>query len=439
MATQINATTQNLIIKKNALLSLVLKIVEYSLSFFSAPLLLHCLGEYKYGIYATLLSFVSWIYYFDFGIGGGLRNRVTEFLVQNDYDSITKCINVAYICMGCISLTFFIIILLLSFSFNFENMLNMHLKEENVDVIIVVSFLFVCLNLIFSLVINLLYSLQKTALVYAFGIISKLIMLLALIVYYLFQIKLMLFFVVLEGGVQFVKNLIGFIYLYKYNSKLLPSFNNFDISYVKSIVGFGLQIFCMQICALVLNATDNILISKYFGAQDVTPYSLCQKYFSIIEALFVALISPLWTTYTRAYVLKDKKYIVSTLSNALILYAFTFVLIIISLYFFKSFMRFYLRIDLNYPNGLPFLFAVYFALLMFSHIFSSFVHGISKLKLTTIACIVGALLNIPLSIYSSVSLKLGINGIIIGSIVSLLISTTAYVYTSIKEIKKLGA
>ena len=48
-------------------------------------------------------------------------------------------------------------------------------------------------------------------------------------------------------------------------------------------------------------------------------------------------------------------------------------------------MRIYLGRELEYQGGLVLLVAIYYAVWIFSHNFSSLVHGISKVKLTTIA------------------------------------------------------
>lgn len=98
---------QNSIIKRNATMSIVFKIMEYMLAFLTTPVLLSCLGDYKYGIYTTALSLVSWIYYFDFGIGSGLRNKVSEAIIQDDYKSAKKYINVAYIVISAIAIIAF--------------------------------------------------------------------------------------------------------------------------------------------------------------------------------------------------------------------------------------------------------------------------------------------------------------------------------------------
>lgn len=428
---------QNMVIKKNAYMSVIFKGMEYLLAFFTTPVLLSCLGDYKYGVYTTALSFVSWIYYFDFGIGSGLRNKVSEYIVKDEYDEAHKSINVAYVLVSLISISAFLTVFVLSFFLDFDTILNANLTDENLNYILVIAIFLACINFILTLAANILYSLQKTGLVSGLGILSKSLMVIALFLFKYFNMKAMLAVVVLEGTAQLIKNIVAFLLVRRVDSRLSPNFHDIDYSYSKGILGFGIQIFFMQIAALILNSTDNLIIMKYFGASDVTPYNMCHKYFSIINAFFVAATGPLWTTYTNAYTLKDVKYIKITLRKALMFYGFTFIGIVISYLIFKPFMKIYLGTELTYQPGIIFFVALYYALLIFSHNFSAFVHGISKVRLTTIACIVGAVVNIPSSIYLAVRCGMGLNGVIMGSIISLIITTTAYVYTTIIEIRKL--
>ena len=429
---------QDSIIKKNAFFSIIFKGLGYFLSFFTTPLLLSCLGDYKYGVYVTTLSMISWIYYFDFGIGSGLKNKLSECLTLGDYKKARNYVNVSYILVSMISITAFVIIIVISFFCNFENLLKVDLSDESLNFIIVIAVFLACINFVLSLGVNTLHSLQKTGLASGFDIISKIIVMLALIIYRLLNIKAMMAIAVIEGVAQLIKNIIVIYYIYVTAKEISPNFKNVDFKSSKEILDFGIRIFFMQICALILNSTDNLIITRFFGADDVTPYSMCHKYFTIINAFFTAAVTPLWPAYTRLYTLKDVKHIKKTLNKSLLFYTGTFFLIIAALIVFKPFMRIYLGKDLEYQSGLIALVALYYALLIFSHIFSAFVHAISKVKITTIACIISAILNIPVSIFLAVNLNWGINGVISGSIVCLTINAAAYIYTTVKEMKKIG-
>lgn len=434
---KINEKKENKIIIKNSLFSIGFKGAEYLLSFFTAPLMLSCLGVSKYGVFTSALSIVSWIYYFDFGIGSGLRNKVTESLVNKDYETAKKSTTVAYIIVSIISIIAFLGVFIFSFFFDMDKLLNAQLNDENLNFILVIAFMLACVNFVLSLATNLLYAIQQTALVSGLGIVSKILMVLALVLFNKFGITAMLYVVVLEGSVQLVKNILATILVIKKDNNLAPNFKKIDFKYSKGILGFGIQIFVMQICALVLNATDNIIIMKLFSAADVTPYSMCHKYYNIINAFFVAATGPLWTAYTTAYALKDVVYIKKTLNKALKFYLLTFIAIIVSIFIFKPFMKIYLNQELEFQPGLILCVAIYYALLIFSHNFSAFVHGISKVKLTTVACIVSAVINIPVSILLAKTFNMGLNGVMLGSVVGLVITTIAYIYTTVREIKKM--
>ena len=59
---------------------MMLKPVSMILSLMYTPILLNYLGNEKYGLWATLLSVINWVNYFDVGIGNGLRNLLAKEL-----------------------------------------------------------------------------------------------------------------------------------------------------------------------------------------------------------------------------------------------------------------------------------------------------------------------------------------------------------------------
>ena len=62
--------------------SLLYKFIGAALSFVVMPISINILDVEKYGIWSTILSFVSWFTFFDFGLANGLRNRLTGSLSE---------------------------------------------------------------------------------------------------------------------------------------------------------------------------------------------------------------------------------------------------------------------------------------------------------------------------------------------------------------------
>jgi len=62
--------------------AVVYKAVAMAASFLAIPLMIRYLGQEQFGVWSTLLTVMSWIVFFDLGVGNGLRNKVAEALAK---------------------------------------------------------------------------------------------------------------------------------------------------------------------------------------------------------------------------------------------------------------------------------------------------------------------------------------------------------------------
>ena len=269
----------------NSILSLIYKFGSTFISFFTAPLLLFILGEEKYGAWTTLLSLISWIYYCDVGIGGAMRNRLAKAIADEDINSAQKYVSVSYATIAIIAIVVFVIVCVLISCFDICNFFDIQIQGENLNLCLLVAFLFTSINFVASLANNVLYAVQKSAMVSFFGIVAQLIFLITLIIFAITGIKTILWIAIGEGLCQLIKNVIETIYVYTKYSEYRFSFSKIDWSYSRGIMSLGIMMFIGQIAALILNTTDNLIISKYLGVAHVTPYSFCYKYFNIINSV----------------------------------------------------------------------------------------------------------------------------------------------------------
>lgn len=418
-------------------MSALYKILSAVLSFVSAPLLLHCLGDEKYGIWATILSFISWIYYCDLGIGNGLRNKLASTIVIGDKEASKKYLGTAYVLITGISLGVFVFIFVFYSIFDIGNWLEIELSGENIQVCLIAAMFFACVNFVMSLVNNILFAMQKASCVNFFSCISQLLFVILLVFYSITGVNTILLFAIGEGLSQLIKNIIETLFVFKKYPELKFSLKDYDKNYTSGILSFGLQMFIVQIAALVLNSTDNILITKILGAAEVTPYNFCYKYFNMIQTLYVALIMPLLSAYTAAYTLKDTQWIYKSLKKNILLLGIFSVGSIIAAVIFKPFTVVWLQKNIYFEPILIVCTLIYFILLMFSHVFSTFLTGISCIKETTIATVIGTILNIPASVFLAKNIGLGTSGVVLGSAVSLSCTVMIGPYITLREIKKL--
>ena len=65
-------------------LSGIYKGCSFIISFLLVPLSIKYIGVANYGLWITMFAFISWFSFFDFGIGNGLRNKLSQALANDN-------------------------------------------------------------------------------------------------------------------------------------------------------------------------------------------------------------------------------------------------------------------------------------------------------------------------------------------------------------------
>lgn len=86
----------------------------------------------------------------------------------------------------------------------------------------------------------------------------------------------------------------------KYNF-LRPSIKLFDRNELKPLFGLGIKFFFIQISAMIIFTTSNIIISQLFSPDKVTPFQIAYRYFCFTNIIFTLISVPLWSATTDAY------------------------------------------------------------------------------------------------------------------------------------------
>ena len=72
---------------------LLIKICNIIINLAYVPLLINSLNQDRYGIWLTITTIVSWIAFFDIGLGNGLRNFIANICINknsNESEQLTK-------------------------------------------------------------------------------------------------------------------------------------------------------------------------------------------------------------------------------------------------------------------------------------------------------------------------------------------------------------
>ncbi len=212
-----------------------------------------------------------------------------------------------YIVVFLISLILFII---LSFTFahlKWSSIFNIgSYSEYELFLIMFLNLIFILLNFILKIVAIIYYSLQKSSTVGLIQISNQLFNLIGL--YFLnkldFEHELVGISLVYGLG-MLLSNFLFTLIVFNQNKELKPSIKDFNYKKIKILSSLGIKYFIIQIASVIIFITDNIIITKFMGPSEVTPYNITFKVFSIILMLSGIIITPLWSAITKACVEKD--------------------------------------------------------------------------------------------------------------------------------------
>lgn len=407
---------------KNIGVSMVMKPLSLLLSLAYTTMALSFLGQEKYGVWVIILNIISWINYFDIGIGNGLRNKLAEAYAKEDYKSAQSFVSTACVGTMAISVCFCVLITFVWKLLGLSEFFKLTAQGENADIIVFISVFFVSVNFVLALSRTSAYAIQQPGLTSVTGVIGQGLQITFLLIFSSVFHENLMAVAIIYGIVSLLDNIILYILLTHKHAYLRPKMSMVNMSYMKSLLAMGIGFFIMQICSLVLNTTDNLLISTLYGSSEVTPYDMVYKAFSVFVQVHAIIIMPMWSAYTVANTNNDMKWIKKTMRQINLITLLMSAGVIVGIFLFEPFAAIWLRRRLDYGTNLIVLVAVYMIVQMFANNYSSFLCGVGHIKIPTIIALIGAVINIPLSVFFARNMHMRLSGIILGSLCVMLLS-----------------
>ena len=409
-------------IAKHMVASGICKPLSMIISYIYVPVVLNYLGIEKYGVWATILTILSWISFFDIGIGNGLRNRLTEAIANKENERSRKLVSSAYAFIAIIMTAVTIIFCIVALFVDWNKVFGVRNFTENLTAVVCLSVVFVAVNFVLSICKNVFYALQKAAIVSLMELTTQIINLVGVLIARVIIPSNLFAMALIYGLSMIVSSLIFTVALYGKNKSLRPNIRTVDMSEGRSITSLGLQFFIIQICALVLFTTDSLIISYLYGAADVTPYNTVNKLFNAVVGIYSALIVPVWSDVTKSKIEKryeDVRKLVKKLQ--IILFPFIVGSIILAV-LFRPISNLWLGQKLEYTTSLILFGMAYCVLTIWCNTYASIANGLELMKVSIITATVQAVVNIPLSLLCAEGLGMKTAGVLAGTVLSMMIS-----------------
>ena len=418
----------------NILSNFIFKGLGIGLSFISIPIMLKYLDKDNYGLWILILSITNWIYTFDIGIGNGLKNRLAESLSKKNEDEAKKYIATSYFFVTTISIIFLLISWIFLENIILTKLLNItYLSNDELNKIIFINIGFVCINFVFSLCNNIFLGSQKSYLSSINNVLSQILNFIFLLL--LFKIKensIVLLSFSYGLGISISHIILTIYYFYK-NKELLFNIKDIVLTKARNIFGVGLKIFLVQIAGLIIFSTDNFIITKYTGIENVAVYNVVNKLFGIPTLILTLITAPIWPAVTKAFYEGNQPWIKDTLKKLEKLFLLLVLIVIVLILIAKPFIRIWTLNEIEASFSLIIVCGIATLLTCFSNIYSTLIFAIDIKWYLLILFASQAIINVVVSLIAIIYFDLEVVGVVLGTCFSMLTN----VFILPKSLKKM--
>ena len=357
------------------------------------------------GIWYTMLSILTWILYFDMGIGNGVRNKLVECLGENNKELARKYISSAYIFLAFISV-FIGIIILVGFNYlNWNSILNVSEVSISKKIllqavkIVVISIL---LQFILRIITSILYAVQKAFVPNFLSLCTNIILLIwvlganargfnndiiSLSIVYLLAVNVPLIIATLYVFMRPLK-------------ELSPDIKYFDKECAFDTFKTGGSFLTLQLMGMLVGSSLVVyLITALVGPKSVVEYNIYYKVYNQVYMIFFIMLTPIWSAATKAKSENNFSWLKKMVRNlrglALLMFVGQFFLLAIMQWFFDFWLGDQsIRADI----GTQLVFIVNSGVMMIYALTAQVCNGLNELKTQFKWMITAAILIFPLSI-----------------------------------------
>ena len=357
------------------------------------------------GMWFTVIQLLNWIMLFDFGIGGGLRNKIVEPLKNNDRRRVVELISAAFISVGTVVILLIILQCFFVDWINWYTVLGVDTNEIDRNILnsmIHILVVGVCIRFFTVLVSHILYAIQKATLPGFMNMLSN-----ALIMLYLYIVKptgndsdiLKLAYV--NSIANNLPAFIAMIWLFFTVLKgMFPRFSAFKISVAKEVLGTGGILFYLQIIIMVLFNVKELYISWFVSTEAVVEYQVYYKLIGMVGGLFSLALTPVWSAVTKALVENRREWIKSLYKKGLYLIALFGILQILIVAIMPWVVKIWLKENaISVSRIIGLIFCIYNVIYMWMMLNYNFACGMARTKIISIWLTVAGVLNLLLTIF----------------------------------------
>ncbi len=295
------------------------RLLTTAVSLLSLPLAVRYLGAERYGVWATVSTTVVWINLLDLGIANTLTNHISRAYALDDRvsaaSSFTNALVLTLGVAGSVGAAFGVVCTRIDWVGLFN--VNSDVSAAELRATVAAAIALMLLGLPCSLAGKVLagyQELHRNSYAICAGAAASLIGLAAGIMLRVSMPVLLL----ISLGCLPLANFVTLLLVVTWQKPWLrPRLCLVSSSVMKELLDSGSFFFLIQIAAAVVFSSDNLIVSHYLGASEVTPYSVTWRLVGLAAILQSLIFPALWPAYAEAHAKGDYNWIRRTFSLTL--------------------------------------------------------------------------------------------------------------------------
>lgn len=283
------------------------RVLSSAVTLLSLPLAVRYLGAERYGIWTTITTTAVWINLLDLGISNTLTNHISRAYALQDKHAAARSFANALFVTGMMAALAGVSAILLFPHIDWIRLLNVspQVGAAEVRLTAAVAIGLTLLALPCNLVSKVLAGYQELHR-YNYALCAgALASLCGLAIGIVLRLSMPVLFVMSVGCLAFASLATTIVVIGWQKRWLIPRRGFLDSSLMRELLDSGCSFFLIQIAAVVVFSSDNLVVSHYLGASEVTPYSVTWRVVGFVALLQSLIFPALWPAYAEAYAKHD--------------------------------------------------------------------------------------------------------------------------------------
>ncbi len=272
------------------------------LTLVSLPLAVRYLGPERFGVWSTIASTVVFLNLLDLGIASTLTNHIARASAVRDrecaarYTASALAVTVLVACAAGLLLTTAWPHIDWMALFNVSS----SVPRREVSETVAVAATLMLLGLPASLGSKILAGYQQVHLGNAVVAVGTVANLAGLVSGIALRVSMPVLFVMSVGSVTLCNLAALVAILFWFKPWLRPQFSRLQWPQARELLGSGSGFLLIQIAGAVVFSSDNVVVSHYLGAAQVTPYNITWRFVGLAGVLQSLIFPALWPAYAEA-------------------------------------------------------------------------------------------------------------------------------------------